>query len=91
MICFLEQECKKIFLEDSADKTLLISGAGGSIGSEIARQLLIVIPRQLFFLISQSKFIFIERECQAIKLSKELKTKIIPILEILEITEKFPF
>ena len=63
------------------DHTLLISGAGGSIGSEIVRQLLIKQPLQIIILdISEINLFNIERECQALKASKKLSTEIIPIL-----------
>ena len=68
-------------LKDAAEKTLLISGAGGSIGSEIVRQLLDSNPKAIIlFDLSEINLFYIERECQAIKLAKQLKTKIIPIL-----------
>jgi len=68
-------------LKDAAEKTLLISGAGGSIGSEIVRQLLDSNPKAIIlFDLSEFNLFSIERECQAIKLAKQLKTKIIPIL-----------
>jgi FlaA1/EpsC-like NDP-sugar epimerase len=62
-------------------KTLLISGAGGSIGSEIARQLLSNKPHAIIlFDVSEFNLFSIERECQAIKLSKNIDTELIPIL-----------
>lgn len=62
-------------------KTFLISGAGGSIGSEIVRQLLDKNPRAIIlFDISEFNLFRVERECQAIISSKSLSTKILPIL-----------
>ena len=62
-------------------KVLLISGAGGSIGSEIARQLLENKPKSIIlFDVSEFNLFKIDRECQALKASKNLSTIIIPIL-----------
>ena len=72
---------KKDILSSVKGKTLLISGAGGSIGSEIARQLLSNKPHAIIlFDVSEFNLFSIERECQAIKLSKNIDTEIIPIL-----------
>ena len=68
-------------LLDAQEKTLLISGAGGSIGSEIARQLLENKPKTIIlFDVSEFNLFKVERECQALKSSKNLSTQIIPIL-----------
>ena len=62
-------------------KVLLISGAGGSIGSEIARQLLENKPKSIIlFDVSEFNLFKVDRECQALKASKNLSTTIIPIL-----------
>ena len=72
---------KKDILSSVKGKTLLISGAGGSIGSEIARQLLSNKPHAIIlFDVSEFNLFSIERECQAIKLSKNIDTELIPIL-----------
>jgi len=72
---------KKDILSSVKGKTLLISGAGGSIGSEIARQLLSNKPHAIIlFDVSEFNLFSIERECQAIKLSKNIHTELIPIL-----------
>ncbi len=71
----------KDVLKDAKEKTLLISGAGGSIGSEIVRQLLDSNPKSIIlFDLSEYNLFNIERECQAIKSSKGLHARIIPIL-----------
>ena len=68
-------------VSDTSSKNFLVSGAGGSIGSEIAKQLLEHNPKSIIlFEISELNLFVIERECQAIKASKKLSTKIIPIL-----------
>ena len=72
---------KKDILSSVKGKTLLISGAGGSIGSEIVRQLLSNKPQAIIlFDVSEFNLFSIERECQAIKLSKNIDTELIPIL-----------
>ena len=68
-------------ISDTSSKNFFVSGAGGSIGSEIAKQLLEHNPKSIIlFEISELNLFVIERECQAIKASKKLSTKIIPIL-----------
>ena len=72
---------KTDILSSVKGKTLLISGAGGSIGSEIVRQLLSNKPHAIIlFDVSEFNLFSIERECQAIKLSKNIDTELIPIL-----------
>ena len=72
---------KKDFLQNVSKKTFLISGAGGSIGSEISRQLLDSNPKSIIlFDLSEYNLFNVERECLAIKQSKNLSTEIVPIL-----------
>ena len=71
----------KDLLENAKLKTLFVSGAGGSIGSEIARQLLENNPKGIIlFDVSEYNLFNVERACIAIKESKDLDTEIIPIL-----------
>ena len=66
---------------DASNKTFFISGAGGSIGAEITRQLLSSNPKTIIlFELSEYNLFKIERECTAIKISKNFDTDIIPIL-----------
>jgi FlaA1/EpsC-like NDP-sugar epimerase len=68
-------------IKNASKKNLLITGAGGSIGSEIARQLLSNNPQSIIlFDVSEYNLFNVERECNAIKLSKSFDTKIIPFL-----------
>jgi FlaA1/EpsC-like NDP-sugar epimerase len=68
-------------IKNASNKTLFISGAGGSIGSEIARQLLKHSPvKIILFDLSEINLFHIERQCQAIKAAQNLSTEIIPIL-----------
>ena len=68
-------------LKNANDKTVFISGAGGSIGSEMSRQLLDSKPKSIIlFDLSEYNLFNIERECQAIKVANKLKTQIVPIL-----------
>jgi FlaA1/EpsC-like NDP-sugar epimerase len=79
-------------IKDASQKTLLISGAGGSIGSEIVRQLLANNPKAIIlFDVSEYNLFNVERECQAIKSSKGLDTKIIPILGDIRDVENLHF
>tara|TARA_Y200000002_G_scaffold170889_1_gene141038 strand:- start:3279 stop:5183 length:1905 start_codon:yes stop_codon:yes gene_type:complete len=71
----------KDVIDNAKKKILLISGAGGSIGSEISRQLLDNNPKKIIlFDLSEYNLFNVERECLAIKESKNLSTEIIPIL-----------
>ncbi len=68
-------------LENADSKIFFISGAGGSIGSEITRQLLLSNPKKIIlFEISEFNLFKIEGECNAIIDSKNLQSKIVPIL-----------
>tara|TARA_B110001452_G_C15237359_1_gene428392 strand:- start:260 stop:2161 length:1902 start_codon:yes stop_codon:yes gene_type:complete len=68
-------------VHDAESKTFLVSGAGGSIGAEITRQLLSSNPSKIIlFELSEYNLFNIERECLAIKSSKNLDTEIFPIL-----------
>jgi FlaA1/EpsC-like NDP-sugar epimerase len=68
-------------ISNAENQNILISGAGGSIGSEIARQVLGNNPLSIILLeVSEYNLYVIERECIAIKKSKNLDTQIIPYL-----------
>jgi FlaA1/EpsC-like NDP-sugar epimerase len=63
------------------DKTVLVTGAGGSIGSEIVRQVLRGYPKKIvLFELSEINLYSIESEVNAIKKSKNFSTEVIPIL-----------
>ncbi|MDB3867917.1 polysaccharide biosynthesis protein [Gammaproteobacteria bacterium] len=65
----------------ASSKTFFVSGAGGSIGAEITRQLLSGNPKKIIlYELSEYSLFQIERECKAIIDSKDLDTAIIPIL-----------
>ena len=68
-------------ISHAKNQNILISGAGGSIGSEIVRQVLSSNPRSIILLeVSEYNLYIIEKECSAIKKSKNLETLIIPYL-----------
>ena len=63
------------------NKTILITGAGGSIGSEIVRQILRGNPKKIvLFELSEINLYSIENEVNAIKKSKNILTEVIAIL-----------
>lgn len=65
--------------ETYADRVILITGAGGSIGSELCRQLLACAPRQMILLdISELALYTIDMELST--LAARSKTEIIPVL-----------
>jgi FlaA1/EpsC-like NDP-sugar epimerase len=68
-------------LASATSKTFFVSGAGGSIGAEITRQLLLCNPKKIIlFELSEYNLFAIERECLAIISSKNLDSLIVPIL-----------
>lgn len=68
-------------ISNAENQNILISGAGGSIGSEIVRQVLGNNPLSIILLeVSEYNLYVIEKECIAIKKSKNLDTQIIPYL-----------
>ena len=70
-----------VHVKDASSKTFFISGAGGSIGAEIIRQLLVANPKRvILYELSEYNLFSIERECMAIKDSKQLDTLVVPIL-----------
>ena len=71
----------KDLIHNASEKKLFVSGAGGSIGSEIVRQLLDNNPDSIILYDSSEYNLYtLERECSAIVLSKKLQTNIIPVL-----------
>lgn len=78
-----------------SDKTILITGAGGSIGSEISRQLLKFTPKKLLLLgHGENSIYLIEKELK--KLAKNQKIDLIPIIadiqdekRILQVMEQY--
>ena len=63
------------------NRTILVTGAGGSIGSEIVRQILRGNPKKIvLFELSEINLYSIESEVNAIKKSNNILTEVIPIL-----------
>ena len=61
--------------------SIMVTGAGGSIGSEIVKQILIGNPKKIvLYEISEINLYSIESEINAIKKSKDISTEIIGIL-----------
>lgn len=62
-------------------KSVMVTGAGGSIGSELCRQILMVSPRQLIlFEMSELALYNIERELRQLAEAERLNVEIVPLL-----------
>ncbi|HEY8905085.1 MAG TPA: nucleoside-diphosphate sugar epimerase/dehydratase, partial [Rhodoferax sp.] len=70
-----------LLVQDLAGQVVLVSGAGGSIGSELTRQIVQQQPRQLLLLDHNEFGLYtIHQELQAICSASELKVELIPLL-----------
>jgi FlaA1/EpsC-like NDP-sugar epimerase len=70
-----------LLARDLTAQVVLITGAGGSIGSELCRQIVLQRPRQLL-LVEHSEFALyaIHQELQALCAAGELNTELVPLL-----------
>ncbi|MFA0456314.1 polysaccharide biosynthesis protein [Vibrio breoganii] len=67
--------------QDITDKVVLVTGAGGSIGSEICRQALKQSPKTLLlFEVTELALYSIDKELNAMKVQLGLDTRIVPLL-----------
>jgi FlaA1/EpsC-like NDP-sugar epimerase len=63
------------------DKAVLVTGAGGSIGSELCRQILRVGPKVLvLFEISEVALYSIDKELRALAKKNDIDTEVVPLL-----------
>lgn len=67
--------------KNTASQVIMVTGAGGSIGSELCRQLILYSPRKLI-LFDQNEFNLykIEKEISALKVEHNIETEVVPFL-----------
>lgn len=72
---------QQLLYECIQDKAVLVTGAGGSIGSELCRQILLWAPKRLvLFEMSELALYQIERELNTIKAKADINVEVISIL-----------
>lgn len=72
---------KRLMDTNIRGKNVLVSGAGGSIGAELCRQIVLYQPRLLLLVeISEYNLYAIEKELQDLVLREELEVHLLPVL-----------
>lgn len=72
---------KDLLSQDITDKVVMVTGAGGSIGSEVCRQALLQSPETLvLFEVTELALYSIEKELTILKEKQGLTTRIVPLL-----------
>ncbi|MBF4395932.1 polysaccharide biosynthesis protein, partial [Vibrio anguillarum] len=72
---------KALLSRNITGKSVMVTGAGGSIGSELCRQIIAQKPKTLvLFELNEYNLYSIDQELQAIKQNLKLETKIVAAL-----------
>ena len=67
--------------DDLKDKVILVTGSGGSIGSELSKQILLNLPKKIIILDhSEFNLYFIHENLNQLKIENKINTEIIPAL-----------
>nr|WP_256489333.1 nucleoside-diphosphate sugar epimerase/dehydratase [Pleionea sp. CnH1-48] len=72
---------KELMAKNITDKVVMVTGAGGSIGSELCRQIILLGPKTLIlYELSEYGLYAIEKELKALLKDSDIKLELVPLL-----------